>query len=61
MAYTLGGAFASFEEEQKGIIAPGRLADLTMIDKDLRAIAPADIRTAAVVRTIVGGRTVFAR
>jgi predicted amidohydrolase YtcJ len=35
------------------------LADLTVIDRDLRAIAPADIRDARVVRTIVGGKTVF--
>jgi predicted amidohydrolase YtcJ len=61
VAYTMGGAFASFEEKQKGVISPGMLADLTLIDKDLRAIPPAEIRTAAVVRTVVGGRTVFAR
>ena len=59
VAYTRSGAFASFEEKDKGTIAPGMLADVTVIDKDLRAIPPADIRTAKVVRTIVGGRTVF--
>lgn len=61
VAYTLGGAFASFEEQDKGRIAAGMLADLTMIDKDLRTIPPSDIRTARVVRTIVGGKTVFTR
>jgi predicted amidohydrolase YtcJ len=61
VAYTLGGAFASFEEAQKGRIKPGLLADLTLIDKDLRSLPPADIRTARVTRTIVGGRTVFER
>jgi predicted amidohydrolase YtcJ len=61
VGYTMGGAFASFEEKQKGVIAPGMLADMTMIDRDLRAMPPAEIRTAAVVRTIVGGQTVFAR
>jgi predicted amidohydrolase YtcJ len=61
VAYTLGGAFASFEEQDKGQIAVGMLADLTMIDKDLRAVPAPDIRTARVVRTIVGGKTVFAR
>ncbi len=60
-AYTRTGAVASFEEGQKGTIAPGMFADLTLIDKDLRAIPAADIRSAKVVRTIVGGRTVFAQ
>ena len=50
VAYTMGGAFASFEESQKGVISPGMLADLTMIDKDLRAMPAAEIRTAKVVQ-----------
>jgi hypothetical protein len=61
VAYTLGGAFASFDEGERGKIAPGLLADLALIDKDLRAIPPAEIRAARVTRTIVGGKTVFAR
>jgi predicted amidohydrolase YtcJ len=61
VAYTRGGAFASFEEKEKGRIAPGLLADLTFIDKDLRTIPPAEIRTAKVTRTIVGGKTVHQR
>ncbi len=60
-AYTAGGAFASFEERDKGMIKPGMLADLVVIDRDLRAIAPETIRDAKVVRTIVGGTTVYAR
>ena len=60
-AYTAGGAFASFEERDKGVIKPGMLADLVVIDRDLRTIAPASIRDAKVVRTIVGGRTVYTR
>jgi len=60
-AYTRAGAYASFEENDKGTIAVGKLADLTLIDQDLRAIAAPDIRNARVIRTIVGGRTVFAR
>ena len=58
-AYTQGGASASFEEHAKGTIAAGMLADLTVIDRDLRAIPAPEIRHARVVRTIVGGRTVF--
>ncbi len=58
-AYTRGGAYASFEESQKGMLAPGMLADLVVIDRDLRSIAPEEIRTARVVRTVAGGKTVF--
>lgn len=58
-AYTTAGAYASFEESQKGMIAPGMLADLAVIDRDLRSIPPEQIRDAKVVRTIVNGETVF--
>jgi predicted amidohydrolase YtcJ len=58
-AYTTGGAYASFEERQKGMIAPGMLADITVIDRDLRSAPPAEIRRARIVRTILGGTTVF--
>jgi predicted amidohydrolase YtcJ len=58
-AYTRAAAFASFEEGTKGIVAPGLLADLAVIDRDLRAIPAAEIRSARIVRTILGGRTVF--
>jgi predicted amidohydrolase YtcJ len=58
-AYTTGGAYASFEEGQKGTIAPGMLADITVIDRDLRTIPAVEIRNAKIVRTIVGGETVY--
>ncbi len=58
-AYTRGGAYASFEEGQKGTIAPDMLADLVVIDRDLRSIPPEQIRDAKVVRTIVGGKIVY--
>jgi predicted amidohydrolase YtcJ len=60
-AYTRSAAHASFDEGDRGAIKAGLLADLTLIDKDLRAIPPAEIRTARIMRTIVGGRTVYAR
>ena len=60
-AYTRGGAYASFEEADKGTVAPGMLADLTVIDRDLRTIPAPEIRHARVVRTIVGGKTVYQR
>jgi predicted amidohydrolase YtcJ len=58
-AYTRGAAYASFEERDKGMIAPGMLADVTVIDRDLRAIPAPEIRAARVTRTVVGGKTVF--
>jgi len=60
-AYTSGGAYASFMEKETGTIAPGMLADLTVIDRDLRVIAPEDIRHAKILRTFAGGKTVFSR
>ena len=60
-AYTSGGAYASFMERETGTIASGMLADVTVIDRDLRAIPPEEIRHASIARTIVAGRTVFAR
>lgn len=58
-AYTSGAAYAEFAETDKGILAPGRLADLAIIDQDLFSIPPERIREAKVVMTIAGGRVVF--
>ena len=58
-AYTAEGAFASFEESEKGMLKPGMLADLVLIDRDLTAVAPETIRDAKVLLTIVGGRVVY--
>lgn len=57
-AYTRGGAYASFEEDAKGTLEVGRLADLAVVDRDLFAIDPVEIRDAEVTATIVGGRVV---
>ena len=58
-AYTAGGAFAAFEEQDKGVLEVGKLADFVMIDRDLTTIPPETIRDAAVVLTVVGGKVVF--
>lgn len=60
-AYTLGSAFAGFAEARLGTLEPGKLADLTVIDRDLFEIPPEEIREAAVRMTVVGGRVVFER
>ncbi len=60
-AYTQGSAFAEFAEGWKGQLAPGFVADFVVLDRDLTAIAPRQILGAAVLRTVVGGRTVYTR
>jgi predicted amidohydrolase YtcJ len=57
--YTVGSAYAAFEEDSKGSITPGKLADLVVLDADPLAVQPEAIRDIRVVRTLVGGRTVF--
>lgn len=58
-AYTLGAAFAAYEESSKGSLTPGKLADLIIIDRDIFRIDPADILHAKVVGTIIGGAFVW--
>ena len=57
-AYTSGAAFASFEEQEKGIIARGKLADFVLIDRDITQYPVDLIRDARVMMTVVGGRIV---
>jgi predicted amidohydrolase YtcJ len=60
-AYTLTSAYASFDENIKGSIAPGKLADLAVLSHDLFSIAPEEIKNAYVLYTIVGGKIVYER
>jgi predicted amidohydrolase YtcJ len=58
-AYTTGSAFAEFAEKNKGTLAPGMLADLVVLDTDITAVLPEKILTTKVLRTVVGGKTVY--
>ena len=58
-AYTTGSAFAEFREKEKGKLAPGMLADFVVLDRDITAIAPEKILATKVLRTVVGGKTVY--
>ena len=58
-AYTMGSACAEFEDQVKGSITAGKLADLVMLDRDIYAIAPSDIDKARVVLTIMDGKVVY--
>jgi len=57
--YTLAGARASLEADSKGSIGVGKLADLVLLDRDPARLAPEEISTVKVLRTIVGGRVVW--
>ena len=57
--YTLGSAYAEFAETRKGSIAPGKLADLVILSKDIFAVPPREILETKPVLTMVGGRIVF--
>jgi len=58
-AYTIGSAYAEFQEKEKGSITPGKLADMVLLSDDIFTIAPEKIRDVRVLRTFVGGRMVF--
>ena len=58
-AYTSGAAYASFEEKREGHDRGGQARRSQVIDRDLREIPPEEIRNAKIVRTIVGGKTVY--
>jgi len=58
-SYTLNAAYAAFEESSKGSLAPGKLADMTVLSKDITTVPDDEILTAHVTYTIVGGRVAF--
>jgi predicted amidohydrolase YtcJ len=58
-SYTLNGAYAAFQESSRGSLAVGKLADITVVSKDITTIAEDEIPTARVVYTIVGGKILY--
>jgi predicted amidohydrolase YtcJ len=57
--YTYGSAYASFEENIKGSLEVGKLADMVVLSRDLFTIKPAKIITTSVLCTILGGKIVY--
>ena len=57
--YTLNAAYASSEENIKGSIEQGKLADFTVLSSDPHAVAPSEIQKITVKMTVVGGKVVF--
>jgi predicted amidohydrolase YtcJ len=60
-AYTAGAAYASGEEALKGTLAPGKLADLVVLSRDIFAIEPMAILETEVLATLFGGEFVYRR
>lgn len=58
-AYTMGSAYAEFQDAVKGSITPGKLADMVILSDDLFAIDPVKIRDVKVLKTMVGGKFVY--
>lgn len=58
-AYTVAGAYAEFQEKSKGRIAPGMLADLTVLDRNPFKLEPTQLHTCKVVATMLDGKFIF--
>ena len=59
--YTLAGAYASFEEQLKGSIEVGKLADMVVLSADPTRVAPEEIKGIKVEQTIIAGEIVWER
>ncbi len=59
--YTINGAYASFEENIKGSLEIGKLADITVLSKDILSVSEDEILNTNVIYTIVGGKILFER
>jgi predicted amidohydrolase YtcJ len=60
-AYTMGAAFAEFQEREKGSITPGKLADMVILSDNIFDVKPEAIRNVKVKTTIVGGKVVYGK
>ena len=58
-AYTMGSAYAEFQDQVKGSISVGKLADLALLSDDIFSIDPTKIRDTKVLKTIIGGKIVW--
>lgn len=60
-AYTLGGAYANFCEDDRGSLTPGKFADLVILSEDLFGLPPEAVKDAQVDLTMVGGQVIYER
>lgn len=59
LSYTIWNAYAAFEENEKGSLTPGKLADIVVLTKNLLTCPPEEILQAKLLKTIVGGKVLF--
>jgi predicted amidohydrolase YtcJ len=59
--YTVGTAYANFDEHRTGRVKPGYFADLILLDRDIFTVPPEEIAGARVLLTMIGGKTAFTR
>jgi predicted amidohydrolase YtcJ len=57
--YTIKGAYYTFEENIKGSIEPGKMADMIVLDKDILTCPEDEIKDTKTLKTILGGKTVY--
>jgi predicted amidohydrolase YtcJ len=60
-SYTINGAYAGFEEDLKGSLTPGKLADIVVLSADIMTVPDEEISRAQVMHTILGGKVVYSR
>jgi predicted amidohydrolase YtcJ len=60
-SYTINGAYAAFEEDIKGSITPGKLADVVVLTEDPLSVEAARLRDIVAAITIVGGKVTYVR
>ncbi len=58
-AYTTENAYGVFEEGRRGVLRPGAVGDLVILDRDLTTISPVDIAGTRILATVAGGRVVY--
>ena len=58
-SYTIHNAYAAFEDDIKGSLAPGKLADIVVLSQDIMTIPEAEIPDTRVIQTILGGRVAY--
>ena len=59
LSYTIYNAYAAFEENSKGSLKPGKVADMILVDRNLISCEPEEILTANILKTMIDGKVVY--
>jgi hypothetical protein len=57
--YTINGAYLTFEEDIKGSLEPGKLADMIILDRDIMTCPEDDIKDIKILQTFLGGESIY--